>query len=86
MTPDDHALTDVLRMPVYGPGSSFSDVLKATTPELLPPIETDGHVHAPEGTTVIALRFAEGVIVAGGRPKGSRSRTGRSRRSSPRTT
>jgi proteasome beta subunit len=67
MTPDDYSLTDVLRIPVYGPGSSFSDVLKATTPELLPPIETDGHVHAPEGTTVIALRFADGVIVAGDR-------------------
>ncbi|MDQ4024251.1 MAG: proteasome subunit beta [Actinomycetota bacterium] len=67
MTPDDHAPTDLLRMPVYGPGSSFSDVLKATTPELLPPTEADRQLHVPEGTTVLALRFADGVIVAGDR-------------------
>ncbi|MFN2587122.1 MAG: proteasome subunit beta [Actinomycetota bacterium] len=67
MTPDDHALADLLRMPVYGPGSSFSDVLKATTSEVLPPAETDARLHAPEGTTVLALRFADGVIVAGDR-------------------
>ena len=67
MTPDDHALADLLRLPVYGPGSSFTDVLKAHTPELLPPTEADGQLHVPEGTTVLALRFAEGVIVAGDR-------------------
>ena len=54
-------------MPVYGPGSSFSEVLRARTPELLPPTDTDGHLHVPEGTTVLALRFADGVIVAGDR-------------------
>ncbi|MDQ3914110.1 MAG: proteasome subunit beta [Actinomycetota bacterium] len=67
MTPDDFAPTDLLRIPVYGPGSSFSDVLKATTPELLPPPEADRQLHVPEGTTVLALRFGDGVIVAGDR-------------------
>ncbi len=58
---------DILRMPVYGPGSSFSDVLKSTAPEHLPQTELQGPVHAPEGTTVLAVRFVDGVIVAGDR-------------------
>ena len=67
MIPDDASFSDLLRMPVNGPGSSFSEVLKARTPELLPPAEGEGSFHVPEGTTVLALRFAEGVIVAGDR-------------------
>jgi proteasome beta subunit len=67
MIPDERALADLLRMPVHGPGSSFSEVLKTTTPELLPPAEPDRQLHVPEGTTVLALRFADGVIVAGDR-------------------
>ncbi|MFN2388883.1 MAG: proteasome subunit beta, partial [Actinomycetota bacterium] len=54
-------------MPVYGPGSSFSDVLRAHAPGLLPEREPSGQVHAPEGTTVLALRYQDGVIVAGDR-------------------
>lgn len=60
-------LADVLRLPVYGPGSSFSDVLRSTTPELLPTTDLEGHVEAPEGTTVLALRYGDGVVVAGDR-------------------
>jgi proteasome beta subunit len=67
MIPDERALADLLRMPVNGPGSSFSEVLKTRTPELLPPAEADGPLRIPEGTTVLALRFADGVIVAGDR-------------------
>ncbi|MDQ4125197.1 MAG: proteasome subunit beta [Actinomycetota bacterium] len=67
MIPDDAALTELLRMPVYGPGSSFSEVLRAQSPELLPPGDAEGPFHVPEGTTVLALRFAVGVIVAGDR-------------------
>jgi proteasome beta subunit len=55
-----------MRVPVNGPGSSFSDVLKWQSPELLPEAPS-GAIQAPEGTTVLALRFAEGVIVAGDR-------------------
>ena len=58
---------DILRMPLYGPGSSFTEVLKSAAPDHLPQSKLDGPVHAPEGTTVLALRFAEGVIVAGDR-------------------
>ena len=67
MIPDDAALADLIRMPVNGPGSSFSEVLRARTPELLPPAGAERPFHVPEGTTVLALRFAEGVIVAGDR-------------------
>ena len=64
---DSLSFGDILRMPVYGPGSSFSEVLKSASPEHLPGTKLEGTVHAPEGTTVLALRFAEGVIVAGDR-------------------
>ena len=65
---NDPTLGDFLRMPVHGPGPSFSEVLKASKPEVLPESQGfEGQVHAPEGTTVLALRFAEGVIVAGDR-------------------
>src|SRR3712207_3717892 len=60
-------LDDLLRIPVHGPGSSFSEVLKTQAPDLIskPPLE--GTVEAPEGTTVLALRYVDGVIVAGDR-------------------
>ena len=60
-------LGDFMRLPIHGPGSSFSEVLKAHTPEALPTPKLDHAVHAPEGTTVLALKFADGVIVAGDR-------------------
>ena len=68
---DGSEIADVLRFPVYGPGGSFSELLKAHAPELLPggaSAEGGGaHFDVPEGTTVLALRFHEGVIVAGDR-------------------
>jgi proteasome beta subunit len=63
---NDPTLSDLLRLPVYGPGASFSDVLKSQSPNAMPP-SIDTPVHAPEGTTVLALRYADGVIVAGDR-------------------
>src|SRR5687767_3776243 len=60
-------LNDVMRLPVHGPGSSFSDLLRNQEPELLPGRDLHGHVEAPEGTTVLALRFTDGVIMAGDR-------------------
>ncbi len=59
---------DLLRMPVNGPGSSFSELMKQQSPELLPERhQPSGPIHAPEGTTVLALRYVDGVIVAGDR-------------------
>ncbi|MDQ4064964.1 MAG: proteasome subunit beta [Actinomycetota bacterium] len=58
---------DIIRMPVFGPGSSFSDLLKQRSPEDLPSRDPSGPLEAPEGTTVLALRYADGVIMAGDR-------------------
>jgi proteasome beta subunit len=60
-------LSDLMRIPVNGPGSSFSDLLREQAPEALPQIRESGALQAPEGTTVLALRYREGVIVAGDR-------------------
>ena len=57
---------DFLRRPINGPGSSFTEVLKSQAPEQVPP-PPEGVVHAPEGTTVLAIRYQDGVIVAGDR-------------------
>ena len=57
----------MLRNPVYGPGGSFSELLKSQSPELLPGKEIRGPLETPEGTTVLALNYAEGVVVAGDR-------------------
>ncbi len=58
---------DVLRAPVNGPGSSFSELLRREAPETLPQASATGQLHVPEGTTVLATRYAEGVIMAGDR-------------------
>ncbi len=66
-TPGGRRAGDILRMPVYGPGSSFTDLLRAAAPDHLPTTKLDGPIHGPEGTTVLAVRFSDGVIVAGDR-------------------
>jgi proteasome beta subunit len=58
---------DLLRLPVHGPGSSFSEVLRTQAHELLPNSDPKAQLQAPEGTTVLALRYADGVIMAGDR-------------------
>jgi proteasome beta subunit len=60
-------LLDLMRVPVNGPGSSFSDLLRSHVPEALPRVNDAGKLHVPEGTTVLAIRYDEGVIVAGDR-------------------
>ena len=57
----------ILRMPVYGPGSSFSDLLRTHDETLLPRGDSKAPIDAPHGTTVLAMRYAEGVVVAGDR-------------------
>ncbi|MFR9728774.1 proteasome subunit beta [Saccharopolyspora sp. MS10] len=49
--------------------SSFTDFLQATAPELLPGNRTvpQGVVEAPHGTTIVALTFRGGVLLAGDR-------------------
>jgi proteasome beta subunit len=60
-------LSDLMRIPVNGPGSSFSDLLRSHAPEALPQVNDSGNLQVPEGTTVLAIRYDEGVIVAGDR-------------------
>jgi proteasome beta subunit len=47
------------------PASSFAALLRSR--DLDPRGETEGQVDAPEGTTVLAFRYAEGVLMAGDR-------------------
>ena len=61
------SFADLMRLPVHGPGSSFSEVLRTQAHDLLPTTEPDSHLEIPEGTTVLALRYADGVIMAGDR-------------------
>lgn len=52
-------------------GSSFSEFLTSEFPHLLPDLRglaaADGEVKVAHGTTVLGLRFADGVLVAGDR-------------------
>jgi proteasome beta subunit len=61
------SFADLMRLPVHGPGSSFSEVLRTQAHDLLPTPELGSHLQVPEGTTVLALRYADGVIMAGDR-------------------
>lgn len=53
------------------PGSSsFTDFLRAQAPELLPwgrKLPEGSHVQAPHGTTIVAVTFKGGVLIAGDR-------------------
>jgi proteasome beta subunit len=54
------------------PGPNFTEVLRALAPNLLPGAGIGGVAAAtpfehPHGTTVVAIRFADGVIMAGDR-------------------
>jgi len=49
---------------------SFTDLLRHQAPHLLPPIQAErdaGLSHLPHGTTVLALRYQDGVVMVGDR-------------------
>jgi proteasome beta subunit len=55
--------------PNADPGPSFSDLLRQVSPHQLPSIaggSTSG-LDIPHGTTVVAIRYADGVVMAGDR-------------------
>jgi proteasome beta subunit len=56
---DHNAFSDAARLT-----SSFTDFLRAERPDLLPSLRADGGL---EATTILALRFADGVLMAGDR-------------------
>ncbi|MBA3431182.1 MAG: proteasome subunit beta [Actinobacteria bacterium] len=56
-----------MRAPVFGPGASFTEVLRNNAPQLIATPDTRSQLSVPEGTTVLALRYRDGVIVAGDR-------------------
>lgn len=47
------------------PASSFAALLRSR--DLEPRWDTDGEMDAPEGTTILAFRYADGVLMAGDR-------------------
>jgi proteasome beta subunit len=51
------------------PGSSFTDFLRMAAPEMLPGNRDlpEGTVEAPHGTTIVAVAFRGGVLLAGDR-------------------
>lgn len=56
---DSNSLSDAARL-----RSSFSDFLRAERPDLLPAVSGASGI---EGTTILALRFRDGVLMAGDR-------------------
>jgi len=48
-------------------GSSFTELLRRTSPEALPPPPQAGAFDAPHGTTILAIRYQGGVVIAGDR-------------------
>jgi proteasome beta subunit len=56
--------------PGVDPGSSFSDLLRRTHPESVPgppPGTPAGPLQVPHGTTIVSIRYAGGVVMAGDR-------------------
>src|SRR3954465_5059767 len=55
--------------PLVDPGPSFADVLRRLAPHQLPGagIEGPSTLDIPHGTTVVAIRYADGVVMAGDR-------------------
>ena len=59
------------------PGESFTALLRAQGLEPRWSLPADASLtDAPEGTTVLAFRYADGVLMAGGRPARARPRNG----------
>ena len=66
-----------LPLPWFGPGldpgPSFTELLRRVTPEVLPEHVISGEwrsgttVNAPHGTTILAVRYVDGVVMAGDR-------------------
>jgi proteasome beta subunit len=65
-------VSDPARSPLvgssFGASPSFVDLLRHELPEAIPTIRADlGSIPVPHGTTVLGLKFADGIVVAGDR-------------------
>jgi proteasome beta subunit len=56
------------RMPWAGlDATSFSDLLRRVRPSAMPALMEDPSLQVPHATTILAIRYAEGVVIAGDR-------------------
>ncbi|MEX0984211.1 MAG: proteasome subunit beta [Actinomycetota bacterium] len=63
-------MSDPVRLPAgtpFGASPSFVDLVRRERPEALPAAGTTSDLSIPHGTTVLGLKFAEGIVVAGDR-------------------
>jgi proteasome beta subunit len=64
-------VTDPLRLPLagtaFGASPSFVELVRRDRPEVLPAVGDTAPLQIPHGTTVLALRFAGGIVMAGDR-------------------
>jgi proteasome beta subunit len=65
-------VTDPIELPMsgarFGANPSFVDLLRASHPEALPtPLHQVAGIEVPHGTTVLGLKYADGVVMAGDR-------------------
>jgi proteasome beta subunit len=64
-------VTDRVELPLsgasFGADPSFVELLRRQRPEALPPTPSVHAVEVPQGTTVLGLRFADGIVMAGDR-------------------
>ena len=65
-------MTDRVELPLsgasFGADPSFVELLRRRRPEALPPsLPVSGALDVPQGTTVLGLRFADGIVMAGDR-------------------
>jgi proteasome beta subunit len=65
-------VTDRLELPLlgtpFGSSPSFVELVKAERPDVLPtPADHAGSLAVPHGTTVLGMKFADGIVMAGDR-------------------
>jgi proteasome beta subunit len=65
-------VTDRIELPLsgatFGADLSFVELVRRQRPEALPPAAAGGSpIEVPHGTTVLGLRFADGIVMAGDR-------------------
>ncbi len=65
-------MTEGLELPLagasFGADPSFMELLRRQRPQALPTsLQVSGAIDVPQGTTVLGLRFADGIVMAGDR-------------------